>query len=97
MDERIEAFLRDVLTLEGDISHLTREGVRRHLAIYEKQFRDAEPNKRMKDKAAQVCRRLCRARVVEEMRRHKGTSTASHLNLVVSAIDAAPSFPLDED
>ncbi len=61
MDDRIEAFLKDVLALEGEISSLIREGVHRYLAIYERQFRDAEPNKRMKDKAAQVCRRLCRA------------------------------------
>ncbi len=97
MDERIEAFLQDVLALEGDISHLTREAVRRHLAIYEKQFRDTETSKRMKDEAARLCRRLCRARVVEEIDRRKGTSTAKHLNLVLSAIDTAPSFPLDED
>jgi hypothetical protein len=41
--------------------------VRFHLAVYEKQFRDAEANKRMKGTAAQVCRRLCRTRVVKEM------------------------------
>jgi len=57
MDERIEAFLRDVLALEGEIWNLLREGVRRHLAICEEQFRDAETNKRMKDRAAQACRK----------------------------------------
>ena len=63
MDERIEDFLDDVLALEDeDDPSVIREGVRRHLAVYEKQFRDAEPNKRMKDTAVQVCRRLCRAR-----------------------------------
>jgi hypothetical protein len=30
-------------------------GVRRYLAVYEKQFRDDETNKRMKDKAAEIC------------------------------------------
>ena len=39
MDERIEAFLKDVLALEGEISNLLREGVRRYLAICEKQSR----------------------------------------------------------
>jgi hypothetical protein len=62
MDERIDAFLEGVLVLEGEISHLLREGLRRQLAICEKQFRDAETNKRMKDRAAQACRTLCRAR-----------------------------------
>jgi hypothetical protein len=42
MDERIEAFLRDVLALEGEIWNLLRQGVSRHLAICEKQFRDAK-------------------------------------------------------
>ena len=89
MDERIEDFLDDVLALEDeDDPSVIREGVRRHLAVYEKQFRDAEPNKRMKDTAVQVCRRLCRARVVEEIPRHKGTSTAEHLKLVLSVIDS---------
>jgi hypothetical protein len=58
MDERIEAFLTEVLVLEGEISNLLREGVRRRLAICEKQFRDAETHKRMKDRAAHACRTL---------------------------------------
>ena len=87
MDERIEAFLDDVLALELEDPSVIPEGVRFHLAVYEKQFRDAETNKRMKDTAAQVCRRLCRARVVKELPRHKGTSTAEHLMLVLSVID----------
>ncbi len=41
MDNRIEAFLQDVLALEGGISQSVRDGVRRYLIIYEKQFRDA--------------------------------------------------------
>jgi hypothetical protein len=97
MDERIEAFLKDVLALEGEISNLLREGVRRHLAVYEKQFRDAETHKRMKDRAAQVCRTLCRARVAEEIRRRKGTSTAEHLKIVLSIIDSAALFPLNDE
>ena len=45
---RIEDFLMDVL--EGENSNAVREGVRRRLAECEKQFCDAEPDKRMKDK-----------------------------------------------
>lgn len=92
MDERIEAFLIDVLALEGEISNLIREGVRRSLSAYEKQFRDAETNKRMKDKAAQTCRTLCRSRVAEEIRRRKGRSSGEHLKIVLSVIDAAARF-----
>jgi hypothetical protein len=71
--------------------------VHRYLAIYEKQFRDAETAKRMKDKAARVCRRLCRARIVEEIQRRKGTSTGGHLQIVLSVIDATRRFPLNDD
>ena len=97
MDDRIEAFLIDVLALEGEISNLLREGVRRYLAICEKQFRDAETNKRMKDRAAQACRTLCRTRVSEEIRRRKGTPTAEHLKVVLSIIDSAALFPMNDD
>ncbi len=97
MDDRIEAFLQDVLALEGEISHLVREGVRRHLTIYEKQFREAEPDKRMKDTAARVCRGLCRARVLDEIRRRKGTLTEQHLKIVLKVIDDRTRFPLDDD
>jgi len=53
MDYRIEAFLIDVLLLEGENPKVVREGVRRRIVECEKQFRDAEPDKRIKDKAAQ--------------------------------------------
>jgi hypothetical protein len=51
-----------------------------------------EVNKRMKEKAAHACHALCRARVVEEKRLRKGTTTAEHLKLVLSVIDG-PRFP----
>ena len=83
--------------LKGEISDLLREGVRRYLAICEKQFRDDETNKRMKDRAAQACRTLCRMRVADEIRRRKGTSTAEHLKIVLSVIDTADLFSLNDD
>jgi hypothetical protein len=97
MDERIEAFLKDVLALEGEISNLLRQGVRRYLAICEKQFHDDETNKRMKDRAVQACRTLCRMRVADEIRRRKGTSTAEHLKVVLSIIDSAALYPMNDD
>jgi hypothetical protein len=45
MDYRIESFLMDVVVLLN----------------VKKQFRNAEPDKRMKEKAAQSCRALCRS------------------------------------
>ena len=92
MDERVEAFLADVLALEGEEASAMREGVRGTLADYEQLFRAQEVNKRMKEKAAQACHALCRARVVEEIRLQKGTPTEQHLKLVLSVIDG-PRFP----
>ncbi len=92
MDERIEAFLADVLALEGENSDAIRDGVRGALADYEQIFRAQETNKRMKDKAAHACHALCRARVAEEIPRRKGTPTADHLKFVLSVIDG-PRFP----
>ena len=66
------------------------------LADYEQLFRAQEVNKRMKEKAAHACHALCRARVVEEIRLRKGTRTAEHLKLVLSAIDGPRYPPKDE-
>jgi hypothetical protein len=67
------------------------------LPNYERQFRNAETNKRVKDKAADVCRKLCRARVVEELHRRRGTLTAVHLMIVLSVIDGPGRFPLKDE
>jgi hypothetical protein len=92
MDERIDAFLADVLALEGEEPNAVREAVRIALADYEQVFRAQEVNKRMKEKAAHACHALCRARVVEEMGLRRGTTTAEHLKLVLSVIEG-PRFP----
>jgi hypothetical protein len=52
MDERIEAFLADALSLEGDEANSVREAVRITLADYEQVFRAQEVNKRMKGKGS---------------------------------------------
>jgi hypothetical protein len=87
MDDRVEAFLRDVLALEGENSIDVRRGVRHRLAGCEKLFRDAEPDEQMKEKVAQSCRFLCRARVLEEIPRYKRTRTAEHLKLVLDIVN----------
>jgi hypothetical protein len=92
MDERVEAFLADVLALEGEETNAMGEGVRGALADYEHLFRAQEVNKRMKEKAAHACHALCRARVLEEIRLRKETPTEQHLKLVLSVIDG-PRFP----
>jgi hypothetical protein len=90
MDERVEALLADVLALEGEDPNVIRE--RGALADYEQLFRAQEVNKRMKEKAAHACHALFRARLVEEIRLRKGTSTAEHLKVVLSIVDG-PRFP----
>ena len=87
VDERIESFLADVLALEGEDENAIREGVRIALADCEQIFKAQEVSRRMKDKAAHACHALCRARVLEEMQRRKGTPHADHLGLVLGVID----------
>jgi hypothetical protein len=41
----------------------------------------------MREKAAHSCRALCRARVLEEIPRHKRTETAEHLKLVLDIVN----------
>jgi hypothetical protein len=59
MDERIEAFLADVLALEGESPEAIREAVRAALSDCENLVRAQETNKRMKEKAAHACHSLC--------------------------------------
>ena len=51
----------------------------------------------MKDKAAHACHALCRARLLEEIRRLKGTPTADHLKLVLSVIDGPVHFAMKDE
>jgi hypothetical protein len=96
MEESLgKAFLRDVLLLEGVTPTEIRASVGRDLAEYERQARAGEPEKRMKDKAAQACRALCRSAVVEEMVGQIG-STAEHLKLVLSVIDEPSRYPVKD-
>lgn len=97
MDERIEAFLQGVLGLETDRKGHDREAVRIAIAEYEKLFRDAELDSRKKNEAAAHCRKLCRARVLQEIDRYKGTQTEAHLRLVLNVLDGPARFPLHDD
>jgi hypothetical protein len=84
---RIEAFLKDVLRAKGHPNSELREVVRIAITDCEQSFRKREMDNFRKDQAARRCRDLCRDRVVEEIRRRKGTSIAQHLKLVLSVID----------
>jgi hypothetical protein len=86
MDERIEAFLLDILEDEGESFPLVRENTRRYLATYEEMFRDEEVYDHKKDAAAKRCRDWCRQRVLEELDRCEGTPTADHLRIVLNAM-----------
>jgi hypothetical protein len=91
-DARIESFLADVLALEGESLEAIRDGV--HIALTDcgEIYRAQEVNRRMKDKAVHACHALCRARIVEEMQRRKGTASAEHLRSVLNVIDG-PRLP----
>jgi hypothetical protein len=94
-DTRVEAFLADVLALEGDNPDAIREGVHVALADCADIFKAQEVNRRMKDKAVHACHVLCRVRVVEEIPRRKGTATAEHLKYVLTVVDG-PRFPAED-
>ena len=93
MDERIEAFLADVLALEGEKPEAVSAGVRVALGDVETIFRAREDNRRMKDRAVHACHALCRSRLVEEMKRRKGTPTADHLKLVLGILEKPTQLP----
>jgi len=91
-DVRTETFLADVLALEGESPDAIREGVNVALVDCEQIFKAQEVNKRMKDKAAHACHVLCRARIIEEMQRRKGTASEEYLRSVLRIIDG-PHLP----
>ncbi len=95
-DARVEAFLADILALEGENTDAIREGVHAVLADCADLFKAQEVNRRMKDKAVHACHVLCRARVVEEIQRQKGMVTGEHLKYVLSVIDR-PRFPTKDE
>jgi len=82
----IEVFLKDVLRLEGETEAQVREGVRIHVAEYERVFA-VQLEERDKDLSARVCRALCRRRIIKKMEQCEGTPTEEHLKIVLSAID----------
>jgi predicted phage tail protein len=95
MDERIEAFMKDVLGLEGEKSNEVREAVRRYMAEYEKQVRIAETDTRKMVPAAERFRKLCRDRVIEEIQQRSAILTIGHLQTVLSVIDQPGAFQID--
>ena len=90
MDERIEAFLLDVLEDEGKDSNVVCANTRCYLALYSEMFRAREAEDYKKDAAAQRCRDWCRARVLEELDQREGTPTADHLRIVLNTIEEPP-------
>jgi hypothetical protein len=90
MDERIEAFLLDVLEDEGKDPNVVRANTRCYLALYIEMFRARETEDYKKDAAAQRCRDWCRKRVLEEVDQREGTPTADHLRIVLNVIEEPP-------
>lgn len=87
MDGPIEAFLKDVLRLQGETPSQVLDRVRAHMAEYEAMFRAAQQHQRSKDFAGRGCRILCRRRIIKEMEQRKGTATEAHLRTALSALD----------
>jgi hypothetical protein len=92
---RVEAFLADILALEGENPDAIREGVYVALADCADIFKAQEVNRRMKDKAVHACHVLCRARVVEEIQR-QGNGDRRALEVRLSVIDG-PRFPTKDE
>jgi hypothetical protein len=93
MDQRIEAFLLDVLEDEGKNSDIVRENTRRYLAAYEEMFRAEQVQDHKKDEAAQRCRDWCHERVLQEIDQREGTDPANHLRIVLHAIESSGANP----
>jgi hypothetical protein len=89
MDERIEAFLLDVLEDEGKDLKVVRANTRCYLALYIEMFRAREAEDERKDSAAQKCRDWCRQRVLQELDQRQGTPTADHLRMVLNAMEGS--------
>jgi hypothetical protein len=89
MDERIDAFLKDVQELEGVPASGIRDGVRSYLAVYESLVRDTELDPKNRGEAARDWRKLCRRRVAKEMAKNAGTPAGEHWKVVLNVIDSA--------
>ena len=64
-DARVDAFLADVLALEGENTDAIHDGVHIALNDCENIFRAQEVNRRMKDKAAHACHALWYLRIFD--------------------------------
>jgi hypothetical protein len=88
MDERIDAFLKDVQELEGVYLTAIRDGVRSYLAVYENLVRDTEPDPKNREEAARDWRNLCRRRVLKKWRKTRN-ACGEHWTVVLSVIHSA--------
>ncbi len=70
MDDRVEAFLKEVLALMGATPSRVSDRASFHAAQCEQMFRDAESDPAKKDAVAAHCRTLCIERVSQEINDH---------------------------
>jgi hypothetical protein len=89
MDERIDAFLKDVQELEGVPASAIRDGVRSYLAVYENLVCDTEPDPKNRGEAARDWRKVCPRRVAEEIVKNAGMPAGEHWKVVLNVIDSA--------
>lgn len=93
IDERIDAFLKDMRELEGVSLTAIRDGVRSYLTVYENLVRDTEANPNNREAAARAWGKLCREQVAEEVAKHAGTAAGEHWKLVLNVMDSAKAPP----
>jgi hypothetical protein len=88
MDTPIEAFLTDVMGLQGESPAKIRATVRDYVTKYETMFRNAQLDHRSKDIAVRGCRTLCLKRVFREIAECESPSTKAHLQTVFGVISS---------
>ena len=89
MDDRVEAFLKDVLALMGASPSRVSERVSFHAAQCEQMLRDGEPDPAKKDAVAAHSRTLCIERVSHEIERSQSHDRRDHLQLVLAVLEGA--------
>ncbi len=87
MDDRVEAFLKEVLALMGATPSRVSDRVSFHAAQCEQMFRDAEEDADNKNAVAAHCRMICIERVREEMERSKSDDRRGYLQLVLALLE----------
>jgi hypothetical protein len=97
MDERIEAFLKDVLALEGKFRICFVRACAVILQFMRSSFATLKRTNGRRISSATRAQHNVRHTWAALSLCGKGTSTAEHLKIVLSIIDSAALFPLNDE